>query len=248
MADIEQTTIEEAEEKKGNKFISLLITLLIILIWLGIFVVLIKLDVGGFGSGVLTPIFKDVPIIKEILPVDETKKETEYPYKSIAEAAEYIKELELQLQQYQESDGSDKTTIEELEKEVARLKVFEEEKKAFEEEKAAFYQEVVFGEQAPNIEEYQKYYALIDPDNAAVIAKQVEQQLAYTEQYQNYADTYSKMSPEEAARIFLEMTSDLDTVASILNCMKPAARGEILGALSTLDPTFAGKLTTLLEP
>ena len=29
---------------------------------------LIKLDVGGFGSGVLAPAFKDVPVINKILP------------------------------------------------------------------------------------------------------------------------------------------------------------------------------------
>lgn len=51
---------------KGNKPLSILITALIILIWLGIFVALIKLDVGGFGSKVLTPVLKDVPVINKI--------------------------------------------------------------------------------------------------------------------------------------------------------------------------------------
>ena len=43
----------EVEEKKGGKLVGFLITILIILIWLGIFVALIKLDVGGFGSSVI---------------------------------------------------------------------------------------------------------------------------------------------------------------------------------------------------
>lgn len=238
----------EVEEKKGNKLIGILITILIILIWLGIFVALIKLDVGGFGSSVMKPIFKDVPIIKEILPVSKEEEESQYPYKSIAEAAEYIKQLELELQTYQESNDKDAETIKDLQSEVERLKVFEDEKKQFEDEKAAFYEEVVFGENAPSLEEYQQYYALIDPDNAAAIAKQVEEKLAYTQLYQDFAKTYSQMDPEQAAAIFVEMTGDLNTVANILNAMKSDERGAIVGAISDLDAVFAGKLTVLLEP
>lgn len=238
----------EVEEKKGGKLVGFLITILIILIWLGIFVALIKLDVGGFGSSVMKPIFKDVPIIKEILPVSKEEEESEYPYKSIAEAAEYIKQLELELQTYQESNDNDAETIKDLRAEVERLKVFEEEKKQFEEEKKAFYEEVVFGENAPSLEEYQQYYALIDPDNAAAIARQVEERLAYSALYQDFAKTYSQMDPEQAAAIFVEMTGDLNTVAGILNAMKAADRGAIVGAIGDLDSVFAGKLTVLLEP
>ena len=48
------------EEKKGNKLVSILIGILIILVWLVIFAALIKFDVGGFGSSVMRPIFKDL--------------------------------------------------------------------------------------------------------------------------------------------------------------------------------------------
>ena len=41
------------EEKKGNKLVSILIGILIILVWLVIFAALIKFDVGGFGSSVM---------------------------------------------------------------------------------------------------------------------------------------------------------------------------------------------------
>ena len=52
----------EAENKEANKLLTILIALFIVIIWLSIFAVLVKLDVGGFGSGVLRPILKDVPI------------------------------------------------------------------------------------------------------------------------------------------------------------------------------------------
>ena len=88
----------DMEPRKENKALSAIIVALIILIWLGIFIVLIKLDVGGFGSKVLSPVLKDVPVINKILP--ETSDEDiseEIPYKSLAEAASYIKELEQEL-------------------------------------------------------------------------------------------------------------------------------------------------------
>ncbi len=48
--------------------------------------------------------------------------------------------------------------------------------KKFEEEKAKFYKEVVFSDQAPDINEYKKYYESIDPQNAENLYKQVVEQ------------------------------------------------------------------------
>lgn len=41
--------------------------------WLIIMALLVKLDVGGFGSTVLAPILKDVPYINRILPDTKTE-------------------------------------------------------------------------------------------------------------------------------------------------------------------------------
>ena len=43
---------EDKETKKGGKMITSLIAVFIVLIWIAIFALLIKLDVGGFGSSV----------------------------------------------------------------------------------------------------------------------------------------------------------------------------------------------------
>ena len=56
------------EETVGGKILVFFVTIIIILIWLAIFAMLIKLDVGGFGSGVLAPVIKDVPYLNKILP------------------------------------------------------------------------------------------------------------------------------------------------------------------------------------
>ena len=55
-------------DKEGGKILTVLIALLIAIIWFAIFGILIKFDVGGFGSGVLRPIIKDVPLINKIFP------------------------------------------------------------------------------------------------------------------------------------------------------------------------------------
>lgn len=239
----------DTEEKKKSKFVSVAITMLIILIWLGIFMVLIKLDVGGFGSSVLRPVFKDVPVINKILPeATDEQLATEYPYKSLGEAIAYIKELELQLQTYQDTDTDDKATIEDLETEVARLSIFEADQTAFETIRQQFYDEVVFGTSAIDYANYKQYYESIDPETAAILYKQVVEQMQKDELYVDFAKTYSTMKPAQAASIFAEMTGDLETVVGILNAMSASNRGAIMGALVGIDPVFAAKVTKLLEP
>ena len=61
-------TADASEEGKGSKAVTIIIVLVIVIIWLAIFGVLIKLDVGGFGSGVMYPILKDVPVLSMVLP------------------------------------------------------------------------------------------------------------------------------------------------------------------------------------
>ena len=64
--------------------------------WLAAMVILIKLDVGHFGSRILRPVLKDVPVINMILPAasdDEAANETSLPYKNLAEALAQIDAL-----------------------------------------------------------------------------------------------------------------------------------------------------------
>ena len=56
----------------SSKIVMVLVTILIIAIWLGIFAVFVKADVGGFGSTVLAPALKDVPVLSKILPDSES--------------------------------------------------------------------------------------------------------------------------------------------------------------------------------
>ena len=237
------------KKKKGGKIASLFIGLIIVCIWLLVLAALIKFDVGGFGSSVMYPIFKDVPVINKILPdvVDESDVEG-YPYKSLADAIKYIKDLEKEIQNNNETVKSQREEIADLKAENSRLSEFETKMKEFDDMKNEYYQEVVFGENAIEYENYKKYYEEIDPENAEKLYKQVLAEYFKDEQYQSLADAYSAMKPKKAAASIYEMTGDLDKVVEILNCMTTENRAAILDALSDIDPVFCAKITVMLTP
>ena len=239
------------EEKEGGKGVLALVTVLIIIIWLGIIAILIKTDVGGFGSTVLYPILKDVPYINKILPNQESTQGTyetaytQYQYSSLDDAVNRIKELELQLDEAQNKKKKDKQTIKDLKKQIKDLSSYKKDQAAFEKEKEKFYEEVVFSDEAPDINEYKTYYESIDPENAEVLYKQVVEQITYDDEVQDYAKTYSQMKPKEAAAIFDTMTDNLGLVSDILMCMGAQARADILGKMNA---ETAAKLTEIMEP
>ena len=237
------------EEKESGKGVLALVTVLIVIIWLGIIAILIKTDVGGFGSTVLYPVLKDVPYINKILPNQDSAineiTDTQYQYSSLDDAIDRIKELELQLDEAQNNKKKDKQTIKDLKKQIEDLSTYKEDQAAFEKEKEKFYEEVVFSDEAPDINEYKTYYESIDPENAEVLYKQVVEQITYDDEVQDYAKTYSQMKPKEAAAIFDTMTDNLGLVSDILMCMGAQARADILGKMNA---ETAAKLTEIMEP
>jgi flagellar motility protein MotE (MotC chaperone) len=238
----------DEKEKIGSKIITALIALLIVIIMLGAILAFIKLDVGGFGSNVLRPVLKDVPVINKILPSvsDEIlAEENGYPYSSIADAMKRINELEGELSTLKGQKKKSSSKISDLEAEVARLKVFEENQLAFEKRVKEFEENVVFNDKAPDVEEYKAYYESIDPTNAEEIYRQVIEQMQVSEQVKQFATTFSKMDPDSAAPILETMTADLDLVSEILMAMKPAERGAIL---AEMDSTAAAKITKKMAP
>ncbi len=244
------TADEFEEEFGGGKAAVVFVTLMIIVIWIAILAVLIHFDVGGFGSTVMQPILKDVPYVNKILPKTEeeetkTKEDSKYPYKTVDEAVAYIKELEKELADAKESNSENDAYVADLEAQAAQWKEYKDNEQKFEEEKAKFYKEVVFSDQAPDINEYKKYYESIDPQNAENLYKQVVEQQEKDDDMSDYVKAYSQMKPKQAAAIFDTMTDNLELVAKILSAMKADARGDILGNMKT---DTAAKVTKLMEP
>ena len=247
--EISEQEAKLSEDEEAGGVSVALVTIVIVIIWLAILCLLIKLDVGGFGSGVLAPVLKDVPVINKILPEDSvvtTDDEEAYGgYTSLREAVDYIRELELELERVQSASNTDSEEIESLRAEIVRLQTFEDSQVEFDKARREFYEEVVYAEKGPGAEAYQKYYETIDPSTAEYLYKQVVEQVQTDKQLQEYAQAYAEMKPKEAAGIFESMTDDLDLAAKILNQMSVDDRGKILGVM---DPEIAARLTKIMDP
>ena len=239
---------DEDDTSSGSIF---LVTFVIVLIWIAILCLVVKLDFGGFGSNVLTPVLKDVPVLNLILPkntetaVDEEKSASYGGYDNLRDAVDYIKELELELERAQSAQTDSSDEVEQLKAEVERLKTFEDSQVEFQRIKTEFYEEVVYADKGPGIDEYRKYFEEMDPATAQYLYKQVVQELEESSEVKDYAKAYSEMKPKEAAAIFEQMTDNLDLAARILGVMEPDARGAILGVM---DPAIAAKLTKIMDP
>lgn len=231
------------ESNVKNKISAFLVVLFIIFIWLIIFVGLIKLDVGGFGSSILRPLIKDIPVINAILPKasdEQLAYENNYPYQTIEDAADRINELEKQNKTLKKKNDTNADKIKELESEIARLKVFEDNQLAFEERVKDFETNVVLGDNAPDIAEYKKYYEEINPTNADTIYRQVVEQTLISDAIKQKAEIYKDMDPSAAAAIFETMTADTDLLAQMLLSMKSDESAQIL---AEMDSTAAAKIT-----
>ncbi len=243
---------------------TLVITILIIIIWLAIMALLIKLNVGGFGSDVLAPLIKDVPYLNLILPegsisdetaVDSTAATADTTSESgqgnglstLEDAQAYIKTLEKALQTEMSNNSELTTENEKLKAEVARLEPFEQQQKEFYEEREKFYNDIVYGENALDESAYQAYYEMIDPDTAAEIYAKIIQGQADDAAIKAFATTYSGMKAKSAAAIFDEMVNEnqIELVAKILAQMSVENRGDILAAMEEAN---SAKLTQLLQP
>lgn len=240
---------EDIEEDEGFSFSVLIIIIFIVLIWLAILCLLVKLDIGGFGSGVLYPVLKDVPVVSKILPEPDEEMEAMAEFDNLPDAIAEIKRLNAQIDELKDdlkrNNEGDSEEVKALKEEIMRLRTFEESQIEFDKLKTEFYEEVVFNEKAPTIDNYKAYYEEIDPDNAEYLYKQVVSQLETDEQMKEYVQAYSDMKPKQAAAIFEMMTDNLDLVADILERMDPSARAKILGVMNA---DVASKLTKIMDP
>lgn len=241
---------EALGEDGGNGLVTFFATLLIVVLWLAIVCVVIKMDVGGFGSSVLTPILKDVPVLNKILPdkapaVGDTDSEEYGGYASVEEAVAYIRQLELELEREQTASKAKDTQLDEQKAEILRLKEFEERQAEFQRIQEEYLEEVVYSDKGPGPEEYRKFYEAVNPTTWETVYRQVIIQQEEDKEVQEYVDAYAQMKPKQAAAVFEEMTDNLDLVAKILGAMTVDDRAAILGVM---DPEVAARLTKMMDP
>ncbi|MBO4408199.1 MAG: hypothetical protein IK138_05705 [Lachnospiraceae bacterium] len=241
--------VDADDEDEGFSPSVLLIVILIVLIWIAILGLLIKLDIGGFGSSVLRPILKDVPVINKILPEPTEMEEYMGEFDNLPDALAEIERLNKEIDRLkaEAAKGGDEESeeIKALKEEIVRLRTFEDSQVEFQKLKTEFYEEVVFSDKAPEIEQYKAYYEQIDPDNAEYLYKQVVQQIETDKIMDEYVKAYSEMKPKQAAAIFDQMGDNLELVAKILGHMEPNPRAKILQAM---DKDIASRLTKIMDP
>lgn len=242
------------EEDVGSKILSVFFMILIVFVWLVILVALIKFDVGGFGSTVLRPILKDIPVVNMILPKvsdeqlareAEEESDPDDPVATLSQAKEMIAQLQAEKEALTKSNNSLKEENADLEKQVERLKVFEENQNQFQAQKEQFYNEIVYGENAPDADTYIEWYESIDAANAEAIYRQLVSANSANSDLKDLAKTYENMKPAEAAEVLEKMRNDLDTVATILKAMKADNRAKVMDQMS---PDFAALVTKKLMP
>ena len=244
--------IEKDGEGIGSKLLSAFFVLLIIIIWLIILIALIKFDVGGFGSSVLRPILKDVPVLNLILPEpseEELLKEAEEEGEenqiaTLSQAKEMIAMLEAENEKLSGNNKTLKEQIADLEKQIERLEVFENAQNEFQLQKEEFYNEIVYGENAPDADTYIEWDESIDAAHAESIYRQLLLNESADDELKDLAKTYENMKPADAAEV-LEKIGNLDTVAEILGAMKTESRAKVM---NELDPDFAAHVTKKLMP
>ncbi len=240
----------ESDEDTGG-FVTFIATVFIVILWLAVIVVIIKLDVGGFGSSVLTPILKDVPVLNKILPnsaVSETLDPSMYGgYTNLQDAVNRIYSLETELESIKGASTNKDERIAALEAEVTRLSEFETMQVDFQRIRNEFYEEVIYAENGPGADEYIRYYESMDPATAEFLYKQVVEERQITQEIQDYVNAYSNMKPKEAAALFEQMTDTegIQLAARILGAMNPEDRAKIFDAM---DKEVAARITKILDP
>lgn len=235
--------VKDKKEKRSKSDIitTIILVVLLIIILLGGFAIFIRFNVGGFGNKVMRPILKDVPVIKYILPEeDEEIVEENGKYKSIEEALMDIQKLTLENDKLKKDNADIKNKVEDLTQENTKLKKYKKELEAFEARVKEYENEVVFGESAPDVSEYQKYYEQIDPERAEELYKQVITKIQGDEKAKELANTIAKMDPGAAASALEKLTDNIALVCDVLLDMTEKNRADIMNEMS---PEFAAKVT-----
>lgn len=236
------------KEKSTSTGLGILIVVLIIITWLSVMALLIKCDVGGFGSGVLRPVFKDVPVIRAILPDasdEEVVRESDYPYDNLEDALAQIAVLDAANASKTAEIAALNDTISEQAAEISTLSANLEEQQEFETKKSEFYDEIVYGEMAPDADTYIEWYNELDAEHAEEVYREIIDAKQADEDIVELAAAYESMDAAAAAKILESMSNDMDTVALIMNNMSTEAQGNILAAM---DPSFAASVTKKLLP
>ncbi len=210
---------------KGGCLKKIIIFIIIFTIFVGIPVAIIGFNVGGIRDKYLRPGLEKIPIIKNLLPPLEEETQEE-PAKD----------------EKQQTIDSLTKEIEDLNQEIARLKVFEQNQLEFKKQKQAFDEMIALNDPKA----YASFYESIAPENAKELYKQAVNKEVQDKEFKVYIQTFEGMKKDAAKSILEELiTTDMDLVITILQNLSSEKRSEIL---SVMDPKNAASCSKLLYP
>nr|WP_317358333.1 hypothetical protein [uncultured Tyzzerella sp.] len=221
----EELDEDDEDDEEGGKG-GCLKKLIIFIIIIAIPIALISFNVGGVRDKYLRPMLEKIPIVKNLLPPVETEEgQTEQP-----------------IDENQQAINSLTAEIEELNKEIARLKEFENAQLKFKAEKEQFDKMIALNDPKA----YATFYETIAPENAEKLYKEAVNKQVVDKKFKDYVQTFENMKKDAATKILEELiTTDMDLVITILQNLSSEKRSEIL---STMDPKNAASCSKLLYP
>ena len=224
----------------------------IVLLIITLPVLIIKLNVGGFGEKV-RPILGDIPYIQKILPAKPDPEDPKYmsrteltqnflrykeQYNGLTVEADNLRR---ELEQLENIKDNYEQFLKDQEKLVQDKIELHNQAQELEDERTRFFEEI----KDSDVEAYREYYEKINEDKAQQLYEQIIREEKADKKTKEYVAYYENMDSDDAARIFNEMSkTQLDLVVRIFRYMNKENAAEILASMT---PTIASNISIKLS-
>lgn len=234
-------------EKEKNEWVGKLISVVVLLGIIGCIGGILYFNVGNVTDKYMKPLLQNIPVVKNIVPTAEKQENQEdLTQLSKEEIIQKLNQVNEELTAEKEENSSLTKEVESSKKEIQRLQEIETQHLQFLQEKEAFDRQVVYGEQAPTLEEYRQFYEQMNPETAESIYREIVGDAEISQELKKYAATYQEMDASSAAGILEKLTlTDIDLVIQILENIDAEQRADILGEM---EPQTAARITKRLAP
>lgn len=270
---------EELDELKGNtvqgKAVCAFVFLLLLGLSMGLFVGMVKLDVGGFAGNVLAPLIGDVPVVRSILPAEMQRKTPSELAAEQAQAADMQVQSEAEAQvadvQTKAADAAAQATEEQAADAQAKANVTvqadaatqaAEAQAADAQAKANVTAQADAATQAADTQAQtdasaQAADAQADTSAQAADAQaqtdastqatdaQAQAEAEAAKALQDYVDTYSAMNPQDAAQLFESMIPSQEDV--VISILENLTPEGRAAILSNMSTANAADLTIQMQ-
>lgn len=235
--------MDYSNEDRGSGGKGLLIGIIIVLSLIAGVVAVFYFNIGGATNKFLIPTLNKVGLFNDLLPQTE---DNPYDGYTVEELIEVIEDYKGQIDEMNVEISDKDLIIKDKDKEIERLKSFEEEQLVFKQEKENFDRMLIDNEYAPPVEAYIEFYRGMYPETAERVYKEAILQVKYSEDIKKYVKTYEEMDSESAAAILQQIVNtDMELVVIILDSMSADSRAKILEGMQT---DIAARVSKNLAP